>query len=222
MPKATEWDRSSQERLPSQPLHQFHGQRRPLAEALVAASGTSNPAPARHRCGGCMFWIRRGDVRRLRRAASSFLPPWTMSTRSFIARRTTDGYEGVYCHFDGYVDFNGAVLSKYYRDPETVAELLSLGDMSSLGERVGEKHTFFERDSGATTYYGRDRGEDGPQIATKRCASLQELMGIAESVGCEYFYLFHNRQWEYAERGPQFFGLSDGSPFSPFKELKIT
>ena len=142
-----------------------------------------------------------------------------MATRSFIALKTADGFEGVYCHWDGYLKHNGAILLEHYCESGKVAELLSHGDMSSLGTSVGQKHDFFAHDQGYTTYYGRDRGENGPHIGIKRYPSLSELVDYAEQCGCEYLYLF-DKEWQYAERGPQFFGLGDGSSFSKFKTLQ--
>lgn len=38
-----------------------------------------------------------------------------MSTRSAIIRKTEDGsYEGIYCHFDGYLAGVGKTLQEHY------------------------------------------------------------------------------------------------------------
>ncbi len=142
-----------------------------------------------------------------------------MSTRSFIARTTADGVEGVYCHWDGNPEHNGVILKQHYNDPSKLAELFSHGDMSTLGESVGCKHDFEDRGNGSTTYYGRDRGETGPHIKTKCYKRLDDLVAYAAESGCEFFYVFDRDKWYYAERGMQFFGFSDGSPFSQFKPL---
>jgi hypothetical protein len=44
-------------------------------------------------------------------------------------------------------------------------------------------------------------------------------MNYANRCGCEYVYIFENENWKYAERGPQYFGQSDGSSFSELKPL---
>jgi hypothetical protein len=44
-------------------------------------------------------------------------------------------------------------------------------------------------------------------------------MNHANRRGCEYFYLFTDGDWRYAARGAQYFGHSDGSPFSDLKPL---
>ena len=88
-----------------------------------------------------------------------------MATRSTIAMEMDDGrVMQVYCHWDGYLDNNGKILLNHY-DRSKTEELLSLGDISSLGTEVGEKHSFDLRfDAGDdrnawTKFYGRDRGE---------------------------------------------------------------
>ena len=86
-----------------------------------------------------------------------------MATRSTIALEYADGTVGqVYCHWDGYLSNNGQILLKHYSDPFKLRGLLDLGDISSLGPGIGEKHDF---DNAAgyedTTFYGRDRGETG-------------------------------------------------------------
>lgn len=62
-----------------------------------------------------------------------------MGTRSTIALEFADGsVSQVYCHWDGYLENNGAILSQNYMDPFVVRDLLDLGDFSSLRETVEE------------------------------------------------------------------------------------
>jgi hypothetical protein len=70
-----------------------------------------------------------------------------MSTRSAIAiQENKDGpIKYAYCHYDGYISHNGKILNEHYRDPAKVKELLSEGDLSSLGETI-DKSVFFHRD----------------------------------------------------------------------------
>lgn len=59
-----------------------------------------------------------------------------MSTRSYIAMKTSEAtYKGVYCHYDGYLDYNGVMLLEHYNSKERVEELLSYGNISSLREK---------------------------------------------------------------------------------------
>jgi hypothetical protein len=58
-----------------------------------------------------------------------------MSTRSNIGILNVDGsVEVVYCHSDGYLDYNGRVLLENYHTYDEAMELIENGAMSSLGE----------------------------------------------------------------------------------------
>ena len=60
-----------------------------------------------------------------------------MSTRSYITMKTGDDtYRGVYCHYDGYLEYNGRMLLEHYNTQERVERLLSLGCISSLKEKL--------------------------------------------------------------------------------------
>jgi hypothetical protein len=62
-----------------------------------------------------------------------------MSTRSTIALEFADNsVSQIYCHFDGYLENNGKILTQHYMDPFKVKELLALGDFSSLRDTVAE------------------------------------------------------------------------------------
>lgn len=56
-----------------------------------------------------------------------------MSTRSNIAILNDNGtVTAIYCHWDGGLEHNGMILSKYYSSPKKVIELISGGDLSFL------------------------------------------------------------------------------------------
>ena len=98
-----------------------------------------------------------------------------MATRSTIALEFADGtVQQVYCHWDGYLEHNGKILFEHYSDPFKLRDLIDMGDVSSLGPNIGSQHPFSPHESadasaaynaamkaGATTFYGRDRGETG-------------------------------------------------------------
>ena len=144
-----------------------------------------------------------------------------MATRSFIARKTSNGYEGCYCHWDGYPEGVGKTLAEHYQDEGKLTYLLSFGDISSLGSNIGWQHDFDQRDDfGSTTFYGRDRGETGSGIQTKHYRKLQSLLKAAANMGCEFVYLYDAGRWKVASRGLQFFGMNDGDKFSRFEQLE--
>ena len=85
-----------------------------------------------------------------------------MGTRSTIALEFADGtVEQVYCHWDGYLDHNGRILQEHYSNPFVLRDLIDMGDMSSLGERIGTQHAFDKAPEGECTFYLRDRKEQG-------------------------------------------------------------
>ena len=140
-----------------------------------------------------------------------------MSTRSFIAMKTCTEFNGVYCHWDGYIERVGRILRQHYTDPAKVAELIEHGDISSLQAEIGSPHDFDGRSNGQTTFYGRDRGENDCGPTSQK--TLEGIMNHADRCGCEYFYLFADGQWKYAQRVAQCFRFSNGSPFSDLKPL---
>jgi hypothetical protein len=110
-----------------------------------------------------------------------------MATRSTIALEFADGtVEQVYCHWDGYLAYNGKILAEHYSNPFVLRDLIDLGDISSLKSTVGTKHAFSHfgttLDQEAydflygemTTFYGRDRGEEGTD--KKKFLDFQDYM----------------------------------------------
>ena len=61
-----------------------------------------------------------------------------MSTRSTIGiiRGFNENAARIYCHSDGYLSWNGAILQKYYNTAEKVEKLLALGNLSCLGPEI--------------------------------------------------------------------------------------
>ena len=120
----------------------------------------------------------------------------------------------VYCHWDGYLEHNSKLLQEYYSNPFILRDLIDMGDISSLGKIIGTKHPFspFESDTnefkalpqdeqerikaatkaaydlaqtaGATTFYGRDRGETS--IAAKTFTSFKDYVANHQYEEFEY------------------------------------
>ena len=106
-----------------------------------------------------------------------------MATRSRIGILENDGsVTSIYCHWNGYISHNGRILREHYKTEEKVRELISLGDLSSLGEKIGTKHDFNDRPDKECNFYGRDRGETD---VGSRNTSLEEFANQEE-----YHYLF--------------------------------
>ena len=107
-----------------------------------------------------------------------------MATRSFIGKLLNDGsVRGIYCHHDGYPEGVGRTLEERYTSPEVVDALLSLGDISSLGD-----------DLGTTEAYHRDRGED-LQPNTMYSTVRHLLRKGGAELGAEHAYVFEAGAW---------------------------
>lgn len=129
-----------------------------------------------------------------------------MSTRSAIAMTDGENIKGIYCHFDGYPEGVGITLKQYYSDSDKVAELINLGDISTLDEflvPVGTQHSFDTPEVGVTTAYGRDRGESGTEA--RYYTTLQNWLVSYDKSGCEFAYLWDTIEnkwkcWDISER----------------------
>lgn len=129
-----------------------------------------------------------------------------MSTRSMILIEQEDKkYLGIYCHSDGYLTHNGAMLLDHYNERKKVQELLMHGDLSYLSQRINpdpsREHSFDKPQRGVCIFYGRDRGESSTEATN---VTLEEL---DSDPWIEYTYVFtKDNQWKYFEYN----GLSAG------------
>lgn len=123
-----------------------------------------------------------------------------MSTRSSIAILRVDGtMSQVYCHSDGYLSWNGALLYEHYKNAYKVEKIMTLGDMSSLAEEVdipvGQTHSFEygERAEGVSVFYGRDRGEEG--IEARQFSNFEEFKKDGDFQEYDYVFKEKNQTW---------------------------
>jgi hypothetical protein len=128
-----------------------------------------------------------------------------MGTRSRIGVMHGDKCKSVYCHWDGYLEHNGAILQEHY-DSAKANNLVALGDISSLGPKIGEQHPFSPHgseedriahqaasDAGYTTFYGRDRDEKGCEFQTD--LTFEDFMKRVDGCGAEYYYIMRDGVW---------------------------
>lgn len=115
-----------------------------------------------------------------------------MGTRSRIGVMHGDVLKSVYCHWDGYLDHNGRILLEHYNSAKA-NQLVALGDISSLGKDIGEKHDFNAETQGWTTFYGRDRGEDGIEWTCHE--DFQSFLEHCDNCGAEYYYIMRDGVW---------------------------
>lgn len=122
-----------------------------------------------------------------------------MSTRSLISiQREDDKYECIYCHSDGYLTYNGAMLLDHYSDKEKVEKLLKLGNLSLLERKIepnpDSPHSFDydKRQEDVVVAYGRDRGETNQE---SKIFTFDEMMDYG---WIEYIYILDKKNnWKY-------------------------
>ena len=127
-----------------------------------------------------------------------------MGTRSRIGVMHGDNVKSVYCHWDGYLEHNGAILQEHY-DSVKANQLVALGDLSSLKPEIGIQHAFgyhgteisaedYETQFGnMCTFYGRDRGEKGTEWKTH--TNFIDFFAEVEGSWCEWYYIMRDGVW---------------------------
>ena len=109
-----------------------------------------------------------------------------MATRSRIGLQLADdSILSVYCHWDGYPQFNGVKLVEHFNSYKKAAELIDGGDISCLWTNAG-----WNNETLPTT---------GPQYYSSRGdvtePRLDKTLGKYLGNGEEYAYLFANGEW---------------------------
>ena len=145
-----------------------------------------------------------------------------MGTRSAIGIKHGDVVKAIYCHYDGYPEYMGRVLTLYYQDSIKVNKLISMGDMSSIGAAIGNKHAFNDRSNyldnniaEQCTFYARDRGEENVEFRTFQ--SEQDFLDNFNA-GEEFYYLYDQGTWFYST-GDAFESLSPAVVMTSLKQV---
>ena len=121
-----------------------------------------------------------------------------MATRSVIAKLDSKGIKAVYCHNDGYLEYNGRLLNTHYTNENKVDKLLAEGDISSLGREIGIKTDFnsscYHKGDDFNyqcKFYARDRGEKGTEAQEfKDDIALLDSDLVSMSNGFVYLYAY--------------------------------
>ena len=109
-----------------------------------------------------------------------------MGTRSMIGMVEADGsVSAIYCNWDGYLSHNGNLLDKHYDSDVKVAELLALGDLSTLGATPQEPET-------------RLLGDGAAAMRFESIAAYREALGQS---GDQFRYLWDGEAWFYIGGG---------------------
>ena len=109
-----------------------------------------------------------------------------MSTRSNIAILNNDGtVTAIYCHFDGYLEHNGLILSKYYSELQKARALINGGDLSVLTPNINPPD------------FNQFGSESPGDTQSRKYSSILELCKSIEKSNIEYLYLYIGGDWWY-------------------------
>lgn len=110
-----------------------------------------------------------------------------MSTRAIIAvRKPNGGFIAIYVHMQGAHALD--TLRRHYVQPQQVAALIALGDLSSLGDSPDE-----------CVAYRRDQNEPWYVVQPQEIGRSDHLARHALGLGVEYIYTYANGQWSVAD-----------------------
>jgi hypothetical protein len=111
-----------------------------------------------------------------------------MGTHAIIAIQYNDTIQAVYCHWDGYFEGVGKILTENYKTEEKIDLLMSYGEISSLAPEIADCR-FYERDM---NYDYKDSKVFTDNI---KKSAKEMLTEYAKSVYAEYIYLFVEGVW---------------------------
>jgi hypothetical protein len=125
-----------------------------------------------------------------------------MGTRSNIGIvNEDDSITAIYCHWDGFLSYNGKMLLQHYTSVDIVNQLMLLGDLSSLREKLypddSKPHTFQNQQEDVCVAYGRERNES--DVDCKIFKDIGDFERFAGNSDAEYQYLFNSGKWTYRE-----------------------
>ena len=121
-----------------------------------------------------------------------------MGTRNIIAIKNEDGVRSVYCQFDGYPEYNGVVLGKFYSTVEKINALMDFGDVGGLRSELHKSRRLCNRKPGLHLEAGAEDCSGG-----ERHADVGKMMKDRSEFDLEYLHLFDGGKWQiYKPGGP--------------------
>lgn len=128
-----------------------------------------------------------------------------MSTHANIAILKPNGnIQSIYCHFDGYPQHVGQILHDHYNNQERVQQLIALGNISSLGEKlepseleIKYKHRY-SNEFALLDEAEKERLSNDAQFHTRRIdlgSEPTENKALNHLCLEEYIYIFTPRGW---------------------------
>ena len=120
-----------------------------------------------------------------------------MSSNAYISYIKQNGeVVSSYLHWDGYPSHAGATLEQHYNSQELAEELVNLGDMSSIYEKITPtgKHSYGNEEEGVCVFYCRDKGEDWESVEPQVYPSLEDRE--KDYKGYNWYYVFKDEKWQ--------------------------
>ena len=106
-----------------------------------------------------------------------------MGTRSRVGVMHGEVVKSVYCHYDGYLEYTGEILNKYY-DTVAANALIARGDNSGVQETL-EKMNF----------YADRGGYEGQDVSWQVAHSFEEFLEQVDLCAAEYYYVMRDGVW---------------------------
>ena len=135
-----------------------------------------------------------------------------MGTRSRIGIQLKDNsILSVYCHYDGYPEFNGRVLRDHYNTVEKVRKLIDGGDMSCTWTNAGWNNETLP-EMGPLHYTSRN---ESIESNAPRVESISEFLDKKNNE--EFSYIFTSAGWicydmnEFNDKDPEIVEIPAGS-----------
>ncbi len=112
-----------------------------------------------------------------------------MGTRSRVGVMHGTVCKSVYCHYDGYLDYTGQILHKYY-DSTLANMLVARGDNSGVQETIDEMNFYEDRET-----QGEDVQEFVNSTPWQVAHTFEEFLEQVEGCCAEYYYVMRDGVW---------------------------
>jgi hypothetical protein len=100
-----------------------------------------------------------------------------------------DVCKSVYCHYDGYLDYTGEILNKYY-DSTLANALIARGDNSGVKETLEEMNFYEDREA-----QGEDVEEFVNSTPWQVAHTFEQFLEQVDGCCAEYYYVMRDGVW---------------------------
>jgi len=130
-----------------------------------------------------------------------------MGTTSEIGVLNPDGtITYIFCKYDGYPTWVGKCLEDHYGDIKKARKLISLGDIETLNEQIGEKHDMNLMNREPYRRYckafHRDGGREWKYVKPQTAKDTDSFFGNTKRI-VKYRYLLTPYGWQHRKIEPK-------------------